>query len=172
MRPQRGFSFLLVLFLVAITAAGLSVFGEVWSTARQREREAELLFAGAAIRQAIASYHSGTAGAARQYPAKLDDLLKDPRFPDTRRHLRQLYREPFSEKGEWVLIMAPTGGIMGVASPSERAPLKRRGFQVQDVLFEAQSLQLKDKLRYRDWEFVHGPLLNFAPMPRVPMPSR
>ena len=38
----------------AATAAVLAAVTEVWTTSRQREREVELLFAGNAIRQAIA----------------------------------------------------------------------------------------------------------------------
>lgn len=159
MRKQRGFTYMLVLFLIALTGAGLAIASDVWSTAKQREREAELLFAGDAIRQAIASYyHAGPA----QYPPKLDDLLKDPRFPDTRRHLRQLYPDPFSGTTEWALIKAPQGGIMGVASTSENAPIKRTGFRGTDRVFEEQATRLKEKLRYRDWEFIYDPALRGA----------
>lgn len=159
MRLQRGYTYLLVLFFVALLGAGLAITGEIWATAVQREREAQLLFAGDAIRQAIASYYkSGPA----QYPPRLEDLLKDPRFPDTRRHLRQLYPDPFSGTAEWALIMSPRGGIMGVASASENAPLKRSGFQGVDRVFEEQAVRLKEKLRYRDWEFIHDPAFRGA----------
>lgn len=157
MRNQHGFTYILVLFLIALAGVGLAIVGDVWSTTKQREREAELLFAGDAIRQAIASYyHAGPA----QYPPKLDDLIKDPRFPDTRRHLRQLYLDPFSGTTEWALIKAPQGGIMGVASASENAPLKRTGFLGPDRVFEEQAIHLKGKLRYRDWEFIYAPALS------------
>lgn len=159
MRNQRGFTYMLVLFLVALTGAGLAIAGDVWATARQREREAELLFAGDVIRQAIANYYNGSPGSFKQYPAKLDDLLKDPRFPDTRRYLRQLYPDPFSRTTEWVLIKAPQGGIMGIASASEDAPLKLTGFRGPDRVFEGQATRLKEKLRYRDWEFIYDPAL-------------
>lgn len=158
MRSQRGFTYMLVLFLVALTGVGLAIAGDIWATAKQREREAELLFAGNSIRQAIASYYDGSPGV-KQYPPKLDDLIKDPRFPDTRRHLRQLYPDPFSGTTEWALINAPQGGIMGIASTSEDAPLKRTGFRGPDRAFEEQAMRLKEKLRYRDWEFIHDPAL-------------
>jgi type II secretory pathway pseudopilin PulG len=161
MRNQRGFTYMLVLFLVALIGAGLAIAGDVWATAKQREREAELLFAGGAIRQAIASYYNGSPGPAKQYPPKLDDLLKDPRFPDTRRHLRQLYPDPFSGTADWALIKAPQGGIMGVASTSEAAPFKRTGFRGSDRVFEEQAVRLKEKLRYRDWEFIYDPALRY-----------
>lgn len=154
---QSGFSYLLVLFFIASVAAGLSAVGELWATSRQRERELDLLFAGSAIRQAISTYYKDTPGPVKQYPASLESLLKDPRFPDTRRYLRQLYPDPMSGNTEWVLIMAPQGGIMGVASASENAPLKRAGFHEPNQLFEEQAVRLKDKLRYRDWEFIYDP---------------
>lgn len=159
---QNGFTYLLVLFFIASVAAGLSAAGELWSTSRQQERELELLFAGNAIRQAIASYYLATPGVLKQYPASLENLLKDPRFPDTRRYLRQLYPDPVTASTEWALIRAPQGGIMGVASASERAPLKRAGFRHPNQAFEDQAIRLKDKLRYRDWEFIHDPALRPA----------
>jgi type II secretory pathway pseudopilin PulG len=169
---QRGFTYLLVLFFVAAVAASLAAVGELWASSRQQERERELLFAGNAIRQAIAAYYLATPGPLRQYPAGLETLLKDPRYPDTRRYLRQLYPDPMTGSAEWVLIKAPQGGIAGVASASEGAPLKRAGFRDPNQVFEDQAIRLKDKLRYRDWEFIYDPALrpavatgHFVPQP-------
>ena len=58
---------------------------------------------------------------------------------------------------EWTLVKAPHGGVMGVASASENAPLKRAGFRDPNWVFEEQALRLKDKLHYRDWEFIYEP---------------
>lgn len=159
-RRQSGFTYLLVLFMVALIGAGLAIAGESWALTRQRERETELLFAGDAIRHAIASYYNSGSGPLRMYPPSLEDLLKDPRFPGIRRHLRQLYPDPFSGKADWVLIKAPQGGIMGIASASVDAPIKRAGFWGPDHVFEDQATSLKEKLRYRDWEFIYDPALN------------
>ena len=156
---QRGFTYLLVLFFIATVAAGLAAVGELWSTSRQQERERELLFAGNAIRQAIGAYYLATPGIVKQYPASLEHLLKDPRFPDTRRYLRRLYPDPVTDSPEWALIKAPQGGIMGIASASERAPLKRAGFLDPNRAFEEQAVRLNDKLRYRDWEFNYEPVI-------------
>jgi type II secretory pathway pseudopilin PulG len=158
---QRGFSYLLVLFFIASIAAGLAAVGELWATSRQQEREIELLFAGNAIRQAIAAYYLATPGPLKQYPPSLEALLKDPRYPNAR-YLRQLYPDPMTGSTEWALIKAPQGGIMGVASASERAPLKRAGFRDPNRVFEDQAMLLKDKLRYRDWEFIYVPTLQPA----------
>jgi len=132
---------LMVMSLQAMTAVPLS------STQAQRERESELLFRGQAYRQAIQSYYYALPGAP-QYPASIEDLLRDPRFP-MRRHLRQAYADPVSAE-DWLLIQAPGGGIAGIASASTATPLKTGHFPAGLEVFEAAST-------YRDWQFVFVP---------------
>jgi type II secretory pathway pseudopilin PulG len=159
MRKQNGFTYLLVLILVALLGVGMALSSDVWITNKQRQREIDLLFAGDAFRVAIANYYKNTPGNVKRYPVKLDDLIKDPRFPDTRRYLRQLYTDPFNNSAEWALIQAPQGGIMGIASTSQLAPLKLANFPGADQVFEDQAKRLKEKMRYRDWEFIYDPAL-------------
>lgn len=154
---QGGSIYLLVLFFVAVTGAALASLGQSWSHDARREREIELLWVGATYRRAIGDYYQATPGPVKSFPASLDQLLLDPRFPDTRRYLRQLSPDPITGKNDWIAIAAPTGGIMGVASRSELAPLKRTGFEEPDRVFEDVSLQRKDQVRYRDWEFIYLP---------------
>lgn len=104
---QRGFSYLAVLFLVALTAAGLAALGQAWSTAGQREKERELEFRGSEIARAMRSYYQATPTPPRQYPATLEDLLEDRRGPVVRRHLRRLYADPFTGRPDWVLVLEP-----------------------------------------------------------------
>ena len=122
---QRGFTYLGLLFFVAITAAGLAALGTAWSTAAQRERERELEFRGTEIGQAIASYLKTSPGLA-QYPSSLDDLVADRRGPKTRHHLRRAYADPFTGKADWVLVpdTANPQNFSAVHSRSER-PLLR-----------------------------------------------
>ena len=54
--PQRGFTYVGLLFAVVIMGLMLTVVSRVWSTTEQRERETQLLFVGHAYRMAIASY--------------------------------------------------------------------------------------------------------------------
>jgi type II secretory pathway pseudopilin PulG len=144
---QRGFTYLTVLFLVAMMAGGLALAGEVWHTSAMREKEADLLHVGNEYRKAIERYYlSGT----RQYPKNLADLVKDPRQPGTVRHLRRLYPDPITGKDEWGLVKADDGGIAGVYSTSEAAPLKTGGFALRDASFEG-------KAKYADWQFVYAP---------------
>jgi type II secretory pathway pseudopilin PulG len=142
-----GFAYLTVLFIVALMTGGLAVIGQVWHTAAVREREAQLLQVGNEYRRAIQRYYlSGP----RQYPRMLGDLVKDPRQPGTVRHLRRLYPDPISGAAQWGLVRAPDGGIAGVYSLSEEAPLKTGGFAVRDAAFEG-------KTKYADWQFIFAP---------------
>lgn len=144
--------------------AGLALVGEVWHTAAVREREAELLYVGNQYRKAIERYYlSGP----RRYPSSLSDLLKDPRKPGTERYLRKLYPDPLTGKAEWGIVKAPDGGVMGVHSPSEDAPLKTAGFKARDAAFEGAK-------KYSDWKFVHAPPVQPAapkPTPSVKPPA-
>jgi type II secretory pathway pseudopilin PulG len=143
-RNARGFTYLTVLFIVAMMAGGLALIGEVWHTSNLREKEAELLHVGDEYRRAIERYHRSGNG---QYPKSLADLIRDPRQPGVVRHLRRLYPDPLTGKDEWGLVKSSDGGIAGVYSLSESAPLKVAGFAVRDASFEG-------KTKYSDWQFV------------------
>ncbi|WP_457321322.1 type II secretion system protein [Roseateles sp. P5_E11] len=125
----RGYSYLAVLFLVALTAAGLAALGQAWSTAAQRERERELLFRGGEIARAIVAYAAATPNPPQQYPRSLDDLLIDNRVPKPRRHLRRAYEDPFTGKADWELVAEPgqPGAFSAVRSRSEHALLREVG---------------------------------------------
>ena len=145
-RPQ-GFTYLTVLFIVAILMGGLALIGEVWETSAKREKEADLLFVGDQYRKAIERYVlSGKA----QYPRMLEDLLKDPRQPSTQRYLRKLYPDPMTGKSEWALVKGPDGGIGGVYSLSEEKPLKVSRFKLRDASLEGAQ-------KYSDWKFSYTP---------------
>ncbi len=149
-RNQHGFTYLGLLFAVAMVGVALAATGMLWATQRQREREQELLFVGDQIRQAIGSYYERSPGLVKRYPAKLDDVLKDNRFINVQRHLRQRYVDPVTGSREWGLVMAPEGGVMGVYSLSTGTPIKRAGFAEVDAAFAGAS-------RYSDWKFVYRP---------------
>jgi type II secretory pathway pseudopilin PulG len=156
---QRGFTYLGLLFAVALAGIALAATGVVWSTERQRQREQELLFIGQQFREAIASYYERSPGMVKRYPAKLDDLLKDSRFLTVRRHLRQIYPDPMTGQREWRLIAAPEGGIMGVHSLSTTASIKRAGFPVALA-------DLEGKASYAEWRFIYRPALVVKPTPK------
>ncbi|MFI4866897.1 MAG: type II secretion system protein [Steroidobacterales bacterium] len=110
----------------------------------------ELLYRGDALRMAIGYYVSMSQGGVSHYPMELQDLVQDPRWPQMRRYLRRVYEDPMTGAADWTLIRAPDGGIMGVASTSKNAPIKRQGFTGVDELFAGSEC-------YCDWQFIYQP---------------
>ncbi|MDM4767015.1 type II secretion system protein [Pelomonas sp. SE-A7] len=124
----RGYSYLALLFFVAITSAALAALGRQWSIAAQRERERELEFRGHEIRRAIEAYLAATpAGQAGVLPRELDDLLVDRRGMHELHHLRRAYVDPFTGQADWELLPALDGrpGFLGVRSRSDQLLLSR-----------------------------------------------
>lgn len=152
---QQGFTYLTILFVVAMLGAGLALAGEVWRTAAQRDKEVQLIFVGREYRKAIERYYLAGQGV---YPRNLDDLLKDPRRAETQRYLRKRYPDPITGKAEWGVIKAPDGGIMGVHSLSEAAPLKVANFRASEKGFD-------NREKYSDWQFVFLPQQTTSPKP-------
>ncbi len=159
MSRQSGFTYLAILFAVAIAGVALAGTGINWGQENQREKERELLYVGNQFRQAIALYYERTPGAIKRYPAKLEDLLTDSRYVTPQHYLRALYRDPITKKKEWGLIVAPEGGIMGVHSLSDAVPLKTANFSYADQAFEGST-------KYSAWVFAYRPIWVAQPQSR------
>ena len=149
MRRLGGFTYIGLLIAVALMSIGLAAVGHVWSTTMKRERERELLFAGAQFRLAIGRYYEGSPGA-KQYPRRLEELIEDQRFPVVKRHLRKIYLDPMTGKPNWGLIVQGDQ-ILGVHSQSTDQPLKNANFDASDNSFAGSN-------SYSDWQFVYAPL--------------
>jgi type II secretory pathway pseudopilin PulG len=142
----------LLALLLALALGGIALMAavDVWSLARQRVREQELLFVGDQYRRAIQRYYFGAPrGTGRVLPASLEDLLEDNRYPVTVRHLRRLYPDPITGSAEWGVLRVGQR-VAGVYSLSEKAPAKRAGFAPGYEHFG-------DKAAYRDWVFAVSP---------------
>lgn len=148
-RTQQGVTYLWMLFLVFLLGLGLGKGLEVQSMLLQRQAEAELVQVATAYREAIRRYYLASPGPERRYPARLEDLLRDPRSAVPRRFLRQLYPDPVSGKA-FLAVPAPEGGIHGVRSPSPRAPVR------QVLPAGAVGLEGPVVTRYSDWGFVYA----------------
>jgi type II secretory pathway pseudopilin PulG len=158
---ERGFTYLGALVLVVITGIGLVSAHQYWSTLMKREKEKELIFRGDQICRAIDSYYKATPqGRQPSYPSRLEDLLKDPRSLESRRHLRKLYTDPMTG-GKWGIISDEKGGVKGVFSLSEKVPLKSGGFPAGHESFD-------NAKAYTDWKFVSNPLPAKAPQVAPP----
>ncbi|MDH4567150.1 type II secretion system protein [Pseudomonas sp. BN414] len=143
---EQGFTYLGVLFLVMLMGMALAGAGQLWSTSSQRARERDLLWVGSQYAQALRSYYRASPGVA-QYPASLEELLEDNRFPEPVRHLRQLYPDPITGSADWGLIRSFDGRIAGLFSQSRQRPLKQAHFPAQWVEFEGTG-------SFADWRFV------------------
>jgi type II secretory pathway pseudopilin PulG len=147
---NRGFTYIGLLFAVAILGTGLASTGIVWHIAQQREKERELLFIGQQFRFAIERYYLSTPEGVKKFPLRLEDLLLDPRQPMTQRYLRRIYIDPMTGKDEWGLVKAADGGIMGVYSLSDQAPVKQAQFRNAERFFDGRE-------KYSEWRFIAQP---------------
>ncbi len=144
---KAGFTYLSVLFVVTVMGFILSRTGVAHRSAAQRAKEEELIFRGLEIKRAIGAYYREN----NKYPSRLEDLVKDPGLPYTKRYLRRLYADPFTRRADWEIIMSPQTGIMGVRSRGRGAPFKKIGFPPELKGIEGD----KGNNRYSDWEFAY-----------------
>ena len=142
------FTYLGLMFIIAVLSLTAAAASTLWSVVDQRDRERELLFVGRQYRQALARYRAAPLPAgstAPGYPASLDELLRDPRVPFTRRFLRRPYVDPMTGQAQWGLLRDAQGGIVAVHSLSAKKPFKTAGFVDGESFGTARS--------YRDWVF-------------------
>lgn len=146
----RGFSYVVVMFLVAVVAIASVRAMEVTITSERRSKEAELLWVGNAYRNAIRTYYDGASGSNKTYPAKLEELLYDGRLTRPTRPLRKLYRDPVSGSTAWGIVKDQDGAVIGVYSLAKGKPIKRAGFPPELASFANAN-------SYSDWKFVYKP---------------
>ncbi len=148
---QRGYAFLMLLLalavisLVAASQLQLGLFGQ------RRLAELQLLEAGSRMEAALVSYARLGQGGRAPMPTRMEDLLRDPRFPKlVVRHLRQIEVDPMTGNKAWGAVWSEDGkGIVGFHSLSEQKPLM--------TVFGADYTQFKDLPRYADWVFGQAP---------------
>jgi len=144
-------AYLWLLLLVAMMGVSLVVGVEFYTTSVQRDKEVELLAIGHQFRSAIGRFYetqrAGGQGDKGEYPATLDDLLKDNRSLALRRHLRRVFVDPMTGKAEWGLLKVG-GKIVGVHSLSDKMPIKQDRFEAEDMGF-------RGKEKYSDWVFTY-----------------
>jgi type II secretory pathway pseudopilin PulG len=145
----RGVALMALMVLLALAGLALLQFTESVATARQRERETQLLWVGQQYRQALESYYRATPGPVKHLPVSLDDLVRDTRFPNPVRHLRKVYADPLQPDIPWGVIKRGNQ-ILGVYSQSDAAPLRRTHFAPGLESFEGVG-------QYSGWRFVFVP---------------
>jgi len=150
-RPSRqaGFTYLGLIIFVAIVGLVGAATLKVGSLLQRAAAEEELLEIGAAYSAALDSYAAATPRGATPYPPSIKELLKDPRFPGVRRHLRKVFVDPLTGKAEWGIEYLGGGavGIVAIHSLSEAQPLKIANF---DSRFRG----LDGKEKISQWRFT------------------
>lgn len=108
--PAREGGYTLVILAVTTAVVGILLTATLptWETAVQREKEAELHFRGMQYAEAIRVYQNRF----QSLPTKLEQLIE--RKP---RSIRQLWKDPMTEDGEWEVIHATAGGRRGRQPP-------------------------------------------------------
>ena len=105
-----------------------------WVMDARRQREAELIFRGEQIKQALQSYYD--AQEPKTLPTSWEALLEDRRGSKLLRHLRMLYKDPITLDGDWgVIKQGPF--IKGVYSLSTLKPISGKD----------------ERLSYQDWRY-------------------
>jgi type II secretory pathway pseudopilin PulG len=144
---QRGFTYVSVVILVAIIGLVGAMSLRLGTTMQRAAAEQALLDIGMEYSNALASYAAATPQGQPNYPNSFAELLKDPRFPQLRRHLRRVYVDPMTGKAEWGLVKAnENGGILAIYSLSKATPIKIGNFPPRFVAFEG-------KTSLADWKF-------------------
>ena len=138
----------LALLLAVAALGGLSAVGlRVAQTVQTRHAEAELLAIGLAFRNALQSYAEATPNGMPTAPETLGELLHDRRFPGVKRHLRQIYHDPFTGKAEWGIVRGVDRRIVGVHSLDRGETMKRESFPPELAV-------LVGKERHDEWVFA------------------
>jgi len=161
-RRARGFILMALLVFMGVMAIVAGVAIITGAQFQRRTSEEQLIFVGGEFRSAIQSYYEAGGdlppGTSR-YPARLDDLLADPRSKALKRHLRQIYPDPLTGRLDWGTVQAPGGGIMGVYSQSPAKAVKLYNFPLEFKYLEG-------KTKISEWQFIYvAPVLPVLPAP-------
>jgi len=155
LKNEAGFTYLATMFAVFLVGLSSMVAAQQWQTQVQREKEAELLFRGDAIRRAIYTYCRTARAGMTFCPKSLHDLVKAPGTVAVRRYLRKNYKDPITN-GDWELIKSRNGRtLLGVRSRSKTRPLKQGGFPEAFGNFAGSQ-------EYSDWVFICPQLQAFS----------
>lgn len=135
---QQGFTYIMVMFMVIMIGISLMVIGQQWSITMKRDREAELLFRGNRMKEAIerfaADFEVQKGLRPYRYPRSLKELTQKPR-----RYLPVVYDDPLT--GKTFELIKVGGEIRGVRSRSTEQPFDHVNFKgaqtYHDIRFEA-----------------------------------
>ena len=156
---QNGFTYLGLIILVSVIGIVGAATLKIGALMQRAQAEETLLDTGAAFSAALQSYAQATPKGQPLQPPSLQELLKDPRTPALRRHLRKIFVDPVTGSTEWgVLYRADRSGVVAVYSLSQARPLKIGNFDARFVGFD-------NKRHLSDWKFIAGAIAPVLPVP-------
>jgi type II secretory pathway pseudopilin PulG len=101
--PQAGYNLVMLMVLLMVLNIMVAASLPSWSSMIRREKEEELIFRGLQYAEAIRVFQNRF----QRSPVRLEELLEvEPRS------IRQLWKDPMTEDGKWVLI--PLQGPVGM----------------------------------------------------------
>jgi type II secretory pathway pseudopilin PulG len=169
---QAGFTYLgLIIFVTIIGLVGAATL-KIGALLQRAAAEEELLDIGAAFSAALDSYAAATPQGASPYPPSLKELLKDPRVPGVRRHLRKIFVDPLTGKAEWGVVYLGEGttGVVAVHSLSTAKPLKIANFDSRFAGLDNADTISAWRFKARDPTLGQGPG-QAQPQPRPGAPA-
>jgi len=156
MAGPRGAALIMLLVILSVMAVGLLAAVPVWQTQIQREKEAELIFRGRQVVEAVRLYAARNPG---RYPQSLEELYE-------KRCLRRLYPDPMNPGGEWNLLLLPGEAGTGAGGAAQRVllvPEKMLSAVQAPRLIGVVSSSTKKSFRiynqgssYDEWYFFYG----------------
>ena len=168
-RAQGGYTYIVVLVLLAVLSMAAALTLEVTETSARRSAEAELLAIGKEFEKAFASYHRQSPAGARRFPDRIEDLARDPRVAGTKRHLRRAYIDPLTHEA-WGTVPAPGGGIMAVYSTAPGQPYRESAVTLA-VPPAASAPGGASARSYADWRFGYDPATELRDRNRIILPT-
>jgi len=145
-RRQRGYNFLVMVFAVALFAIALGATVPSLAQAMRAEREADMILQAQTLARAIKAYALTGQGGLHRNPQSLVDLLEDKRFGNARRYLREVPWDAMTHSYDWGVVRGEDGGVIGVYSQSDLAPLR--------VKAPAGVKATEGAEHYSDWHFM------------------
>ena len=160
---QGGFTYLGLIILVTVIGMVGAATLKIGALMQRAQAEEELLDIGAAFSAALQSYAAATPKGQPLQPPTLQELLKDPRTPALRRHLRKIFVDPATGSTEWgIVYLGDHVGVVAVYSLSRAQPLKIGNFDARFTGFDG-------KQHLSEWRFTAGAMAPVLPVPVAPL---
>jgi type II secretory pathway pseudopilin PulG len=149
-RAQRGYTYIGLLILVAVTATLSAGLLRTGAMVQRHGAEDALLEAGSELAKALYSYALATPPGKNPRPQRMEDLLRDPRFTKIIvRHLRRVPLDPMTGQERW-------GELLSDSEPGIDAFYSLSDLRAVRTDFHSKYADFARKRYYREWLFDEG----------------